>query len=88
MEFEEKRIGKNPIPEDPLEYLNAAQLFTYHRITGLGWHIKFVRRPMYESPTLFMTDSDESLLAVIEDNGYFNLHSDIPLRTTEGSSKA
>jgi hypothetical protein len=87
MEYEEKRVGINPIPEDPLGYLNAAQIFTYNRMTESGWHIKFVRRPMYESPLLFMTDSDETVLAVIEDNGYFNQQPDIPLRSTEDKSE-
>jgi hypothetical protein len=42
---------------------------------------------MYESPLLFMTDSDEAVLAVIEDNGYFNQQPDIPLRSSEGKSE-
>ena len=88
MEYEEKRIGLNPIPSDLLEYLNEAQLYTYHRMTTLGWRIKFIRRPMHQSPVCCMTDSNEITLALIEGNGFLNTQPDIPLRSDEKSRKS
>ena len=83
MEQEEKRKGLKPIPDDPLGYLNEAQLFTYRRMKASGWRIKFIRRPMHQSPVCVMTDSDETLLALIERNGFLNKQPDIPLRSDE-----
>ena len=83
MAQEEKRKGLKPVPDDPLVYLNESQLFTYHRMTASGWRIKFIRRPMYQSPVFVMTDSDETLLALIERNGFLNKQPDIPLRSDE-----
>jgi hypothetical protein len=87
MEYKEKRKGIKPIPDDPLGYLNEAQLFTYHRMTAVGWRIKFIRRPMYQSPVCFMTDSGEAALALIEQNGFLNQQPDIPLRSDENRVK-
>ncbi|MEA1889437.1 MAG: hypothetical protein U9N50_06605 [Pseudomonadota bacterium] len=87
IEQEEKRKGTKPIPDDPLEYLNEAQLFTYRRMATSGWHIKFIRRPKYHSPVCVMTDSDESMLALIERNGFLNKQPDIPLRSNEKWAK-
>ena len=83
MEQEEKRKGIKPVPDDPLGYLNEAQLFTYRRMATFGWRIKFIRRPKYQSPVCVMTDSDETILALIERNGFLNKQPDIPLRSNE-----
>ena len=87
MAQEEKRKGLKPVPDAPLVYLNEAQLFTYHRMTASGWRIKFIRRPMYQNPVFVMTDSDETLLAIIERNGFLNKKPDIPLRSDENWAK-
>jgi len=87
MEQEEKRKGMKAVPDDPLGYLNEAQLFTYRRMTASGWRIKFIRRPKYKSPVCVMTDSDETMLALIERNGFLNKQPDIPLRSNENWAK-
>jgi len=87
MEHEEKRKGVKPIPDNPLGYLNEAQKFTYQRMIAVGWRIKFIRRPMYQSPVCIMTNSDETMLALIERNGFLNEKPDIPLRSGENRAK-
>lgn len=87
MVHEEKRKGIKPIPDNPLGYLNDAQQFTYRRMMASGWRIKFIRRPMYQNPVCVMTDSDETMLALIEKNGYLNKQPDIPLRSNERLAK-
>ena len=83
MEHEEKRKGIKPVPDDPLGYMIEAQRFTYHRMKASGWRIIFIRRPMYQNPVCVMTDSDDTSLALIERNGFFNNNPDIPLRRDE-----
>jgi hypothetical protein len=83
MDHEEKRKGTKPVPDEPLEYLNEAQRFTYHRMKASGWRIKFIRRPMFQNPVCVMTDPDDTTLAVIERNGFLNRRPDIPLRNNE-----
>lgn len=87
MVHEEKRKGIKPVPDNPLGYLNDAQQFTYRRMKASGWYIKFIRRPMYQNPVCVMTDPDESMLALIEKNGYLNKQPGIPLRSNEHWAK-
>ena len=87
MDQEEKRKGIKPVPDDPLGYLNEAQRFTYHRMKRSGWRIKFIRRPMYQNPVCVMTDSNDTMLAHIEQNGFLNKQPDIPLRSDESREK-
>ncbi len=83
MAHEEKRKGIKPLPDDPLIYLNEAQVYSCHRMQTNGWRIKFIRRPLFQSPVCLMTDPDEIMMAVIERDGFINKHPDVPLRSAE-----
>jgi len=80
-EYEEKRKGIKPVPDDPLGYLNEAQIFTFRRVQRDGWYIKFLRRKPFQRPVCVVTNKSESMLATIEANGYLNKEPDINLRT-------
>lgn len=79
--YEEKRKGIKPVPDDPLGYLNEAQIFTFRRVQRDGWHIKFLRRKPFQRPVCVVANKNESMLAIIEANGFLNKEPDIPLRT-------
>ena len=81
MEQEEKRKGIKPVPSDPLKYMNEAQVFTYRRMQTFGWHLKFIRRPLFQRPVCIMTDPEQAVLALIEENGMLNKNPDIQLRS-------
>ena len=68
----DRRTGSPPVPDDPLKYLNEAQLHTYHRMHAEGWEFKFIRRPMYQRAVCVLTNQEENILAVIEHNGLLN----------------
>ena len=38
----ENRVGKKPVPDDVLQYMNPEQLLTYRGMQGFGWYLKFV----------------------------------------------
>lgn len=78
---DEKRKGVKPVPDDPLAYLNEAQIFTCLRMQQDGWYIKFMRRKPFERPVCVMTDESETTMAIIEANGFLNKKPDIPLRS-------
>ena len=79
--MEEKRKGIKPVPGDPLKYMNEAQIYTYQRMQADGWHLKFIRRPLFQRPVCIMTDQEKTALAVLEENGTLNKHPDIQLRS-------
>lgn len=86
MQFEEKRKGKQPIPDDVMGYLNNAQLHTYHLLQNFGWSIKFIRRAMFQRIVCVVTNQQNTTLAVIEDDGFLNRQPDIPLRSAKNQA--
>lgn len=86
MQFEEKRKGIQPIPDDAMGYLNNAQLNTYHLLQSFGWHIKFIRRAMFQRRVCVVTNQQNTTLAVIEDDGFLNRQPDIPFRSVQNQA--
>jgi hypothetical protein len=84
---ENRRKGKNPVPENLSKYMNSAQLHTYHLMQKFGWDIKFIRRPLFQDPVCVLTDPEKTTLAVVEEDGFLNRQPDIPLRSFENPSK-
>jgi hypothetical protein len=69
MESEDKRGSSTPVPDNCLNYLNPDQLITYRRITAFGWHVKFIRRPIFQRPVCVMMDPEQTTLGIIEEDG-------------------
>jgi len=80
-DMEGKRKGIKPVPGDPLKYMNEAQIFMYRRMQAYGWHLKFIRRPLFQRPVCVMTDPKKTALAVLEEDGILNKRPDIQLRS-------
>ena len=83
MVHKERRRGTKPIPDDPLKYLNEAQLSTFHRLQGLGWNFKFIRRPLFQRAICVLVNNEETILAVIEETGVLNKKPYISFRGVE-----
>ena len=88
LEHKEKRKGLNPVPDDPLKYMNEAQIRKYLLMQGFGMRIKFIRRSsLSQNPVCVMTDPEMTALAVLENDGFLNRQPNIPLRIAETSPK-
>ena len=80
MEKQERRNGTKGVPDNFHQLLNEKQSTRYHNLQLSGWKCKFIRRPLFQRPVCVMTNSEETRLAVIEEDGTFNMQCDIPLR--------
>lgn len=76
----ENRVGKKPVPDDVVEYMNADQLLTYRGMQSFGWHLEFVRRPLFQRPVFVMSHPDNDAFAVLEEDGKFNREHDVRFR--------
>ena len=83
MKEADKRIGKKPVPDDVVAYMNAEQLLTYRGMQSFGWYLKFVRRPLFQRHLFVMAHPDSKEMAVLEEDGTFNRNHDIPIRSDE-----
>ncbi len=78
---DDKRKGENPIPDDIKSYLNEDQLDQLHKIEGFGWHLKYVRRPVFQEPVIIVTSQDGKSIGILEEDGRLNLEPDIKIRS-------
>lgn len=76
----EKRKGEKPVPDDLDNYLNEEQREVLERIEAFGWHLKFIRRPLFQQPVAVVINSHGNSIGVLEEDGRLNIESDIILR--------
>ena len=76
----ERREGLVPVPSDLKPYLNEDQMRTYRTMQGFGWEMYFIRRPVFQLPTVVMINHEGTHVAVIDENGRFDQDTKIELR--------
>lgn len=69
-----------PIPSNIGYYLNDAQLKSLHHLESLGWCLAFVRRPLFDIPTVVVQSPERDQVAAIEADGKLNLEPPALLR--------
>ena len=65
-------MGVAPIPADLGKYLNDLQMSGLKDIEGRGWALKFVRRPLFQTPAVVFVYRDSARLALLEADGRLN----------------
>jgi len=77
---DEKRTGKQPIPDNVVNYLNAAQIAELHKIEGFGWRLEYIRHPLFQEPVIFVSSANGESIGILEKDGRLNLEPDIEIR--------
>jgi hypothetical protein len=77
---EDRRGHQKAIPLDLGRHLNQLQLVALHSLENFGWHLWFVRRPLFMQPVVVVTNKDSSELAILEDDGSVNMKPSLQLR--------
>lgn len=70
--LEDKRKTQEPVPGNLEQVLNALQIATLNKIEDFGWHLWFVRRPLFQPVLPVVTDAGHTMTAVLEDDGSIN----------------
>lgn len=76
----ERRGDESPIPLNLREFLNENQRSTLRKIESFGWHLAFVRRPLFQEPVAVIANTDDSTYSVLEKDGSINSDADLFLR--------
>lgn len=85
--MDDKRKGVPPIPEHVKEYLNEAQLGELHKIEGFGWHLMFIRRPLFMEKVAVVVNPEGNSIGILEEDGRLTLEPDIKLREDDPEYK-
>lgn len=80
MHSQERRDRLPPVPENPAILLNAVQMATLEQIQSFGYRLKFIRRPLFQPPTIVVENSDQQKFAVLEEDGSVNLAHNLTIR--------
>ena len=75
-----RRGVQKAVPIDLGRYLNESQLLALRSLENFGWHLWFVRRPLFMQPIVVVTNADATQHAQLEEDGSVNLKSPLQLR--------
>lgn len=76
----EKRKGNIPIPENLKEVLNEAQWQALSGIKYTGWELRFLRRPLFQEPVLFIQNTNNGRIGILDKDGSVKIQSNIKVR--------
>lgn len=68
----ERRINKEPVPDNLDYFLTEHQLKSISKLETQGWFLWFVRRPFGQASVPFLLELDFGSVAIIENDGTFN----------------
>lgn len=75
-----RRGVQKAVPIDLGRYLNESQLLALHSLESFGWHLWFVRRPLFMQPIVVVANAESTQHAQLEEDGSVNLKPPLQLR--------
>ncbi len=69
----DKRGSQEPVPRDLEHYLTPLQRQSLDHLRDFGWQLAFVRRPLFELPTVVLLSPEGKQYATLEEEGSLNL---------------
>ncbi len=76
----ERRQTSEHAPSALESNLNNEQKMTLQHLEGFGWELKFVRRPLFQTPIPVVFDGERRRYAVLEEDGSLNENPDFDIR--------
>ena len=78
--IEDKRTGQSPVPANLDQYLNQMQLAMLKKMEDFGWHLWFVRRPLFQATVAVVANPANTDTAVLEEDGTMNKNHGLIIR--------
>jgi hypothetical protein len=76
----DKRHKQEPVPSNLDQFLNQLQIATLHKIEEFGWHLWFVRRPLFQEAMAVVSDVSHASAAILEADGTINKNHGLAFR--------
>lgn len=77
---DDRRGEQKAVPIDLGRYLNESQLLALHSLESFGWHLWFVRRPLFMQAIVVVANGEATQHAMLEEDGSVNLKPTVVLR--------
>ena len=65
----ERRAANRSVPEHLDTLLNTLQSLTLNQLRSFGWHIQFVRHPLFQDPVIFIGDASNHVVGILQEDG-------------------
>jgi hypothetical protein len=75
----DKRNKQKPIPHNINDFLNEDQLIALRQIESYGWHLEFIRRPLFADPTPVVF-SPTGQIGILREDGSIDKNANILVR--------
>lgn len=79
----DKRGTQDAIPVQLGHYLTAMQMQSLDQLADFGWQLAFVRRPLFDKPTVVLISPEAKQYATLEEEGSLNLEPDLVWRSVQ-----
>ena len=79
-EFQERRIKQPPIPDNYEQLLNQNQLRSLRELEESGWHLEFIRRPLFQPVMPVLVDLTGFFTVILEEDGLNNINHGMQFR--------
>jgi hypothetical protein len=76
----ERRTGMEPVPNNAEKHLNDTQVLALHQIENFGWHLKFLRRPLFQEAVAVVVNAEGTQTGILDEDGKIDMDSDIKMR--------
>jgi hypothetical protein len=60
--------------------MSETQALALHQIESFGWHLEFLRRPLFQDPVVIVVNADRTKIGVLEEDGRINMEPGIKIR--------
>ncbi|MES9990998.1 MAG: hypothetical protein ABW098_03535 [Candidatus Thiodiazotropha sp.] len=78
--FNDKRLGKGPIPSSPERYINERQVDGLSILKKFGWKLICIRRQTEGASTTLMKNRQDQAIGVLGEDGILRISADIQVR--------
>jgi hypothetical protein len=79
-EFEERRVKQEPIPNHLEHLLNKLQMTALLQLEAIGWHLWFVRRPLFQPAMPVLCNPSGNYTVILEEDGTYNINHGLAFR--------
>ena len=77
---DDKRGLMPPIPDQLDQVLNEMQMLGLRQMENFGWHLLFVRRPLFQEPVPVLIDAAGKRYGLLEQDGHVRMDPDVAIR--------
>lgn len=84
----EKRKGDTSTPATLKDMLNEAQRQAMPGIEYVGWELRFLRKPLFQTPALVLLNSIDGRIGIMDERGSIRIQTNIKVREQESQIQA